>query len=170
VIAHETGVGDTIDPLAGSYFVESLTDAVERGAREYLDKIDSLGGAVRAIELGFQQKEIHEAAYRWQQRLEDGEVVVVGVNRFVTEEQLRPDVLKIDSRLEQARAERLSRLRAGRDESAVESALAALEAAARGSANLMPRILDAVEARCTLGGIADRLRAVFGVHRDQFTL
>ena len=91
VIAHETGVGDTIDPLAGSYFVESLTDAVERGARDYLDKIDRLGGAVRAIERGFQQKEIHEAAYRWQEKMDAGEKVVVGVNRFVNDDPLRPD-------------------------------------------------------------------------------
>jgi len=170
VIAHETGVGDTVDPLAGSYFVENLTDAVERGARDYLDKIDSLGGAVRAIELGFQQTEIHEAAYRWQTRLDAGEEVVVGVNRFVTADQPRPELLKIDPRLESDRVERLNRLRANRDESAAQAALAALETAARGDANLMPRIVDAVEARCTLGGIADRLRAVFGVHRDQFTL
>ncbi len=170
VLAHETGVGDTIDPLAGSYFVEHLTDAVERGARDYLDKIESLGGAVRAIEIGFQQREIHEAAYRWQKQLEAGEEVVVGVNRFVTDEQLRPEVLRIDTRLERARVDRLARLRAGRDESAVAAAMSRLEEAARGSANLMPRILDAVETRCTLGEIADRLRAVFGVHREQFTL
>ena len=170
VLAHETGVGDTIDPLAGSYFVESLTDAVERGAREYLDKIDGLGGAVRAIERGFQQKEIHEAAYRWQRKLDAGEEVVVGVNRFVNDDPLRPEVLKIDHRLEHTRTEQLARLRRSRDEAAAESALTALEMAARGDANLMPRILDAVEARCTLGGIADRLRTVFGVHRDEFTL
>jgi methylmalonyl-CoA mutase N-terminal domain/subunit len=170
VLAHETGVGDTIDPLAGSYFVEHLTDAVERGARDYLDKIESLGGAVRAIEVGFQQREIHEAAYRWQQKLEAGEEVVVGVNRFVTDEQLKPEVLRIDTRLERARVDRLARLRAERDASTVAAAMSELEDAARGSANLMPRILGAVEARCTLGEIADRLRAVFGVHREQFTL
>ena len=170
VIAHETGVGDTIDPLAGSYFVERLTDAVERGTRDYLDKIDSLGGAVQAIERGFQQTEIHEAAYRWQKKMDAGEEVVVGVNRFVTDDQLRPEVLKIDKRLEHSRAERLARLRSSRDESAAEAALTALEEVAQGSGNLMPPILAAVEARCTLGGIADRLRAVFGVHRDQFTL
>ncbi len=169
VIAHETGIGDTIDPLAGSYFVESLTAAVERGARDYLDKIDSLGGAVRAIESGFQQREIHEAAYRWQTKLDAGEAVVVGVNRFVSADPPRPERTKIDDRLERTRAEGLARLRAGRDESAAEVALTALEAAARGSANLMPRILDAVEARCTLGAITDRMKAVFGVHRDPFT-
>ncbi len=170
VIAHETGVADTIDPLAGSYFVESLTDAVERGAREYLDRIERLGGAVRAIELGFQQQEIHEAAYRWQRRLEAGEETVVGVNRFVTDERLRPEVLKIDDRLERERAGRLARLRSDRDSPAADEALAALDKTARGSGNLMPPILEAVEARCTLGEISDRLRAVFGVHQDDFAL
>ena len=170
VLAHETGVGDTIDPLAGSYFVENMTDAVERGAQDYLDKIDALGGAVRAIELGFQQTEIHEAAYRWQKKLDAGEEVVVGVNRFLTDEQMRPEILKIDRRLERDRVDRLERLRADRDEPKAEATLEALETAARGNGNLMPRILDAVEARCTVGGIADCLRGVFGVHRDQFTL
>ena len=125
---------------------------------------------MRAIERGFQQKEIHEAAYRWQRKLDAGEEVVVGVNRFVNDDPRRPEVLKIDHRLEHTRTEQLARLRRSRDEAAAESALTALEMAARGDANLMPRILDAVEARCTLGGIADCLRTVFGVHRDEFTL
>jgi len=170
VIAHETGVGDTIDPLAGSYFVESLTDAVERGARDYLDRIEELGGAVRCIERGFQQREIHEAAYRWQKKVDTGEAVVVGVNRFVNENELRPEVLTVDPGLERTRAERLTKLRRTRDGAAADRVLAALERTARGTANLMPPILDAVEARCTLGEIADRLRSVFGVHREEFTL
>jgi methylmalonyl-CoA mutase N-terminal domain/subunit len=168
VLAHETGVADTIDPLAGSYYVESLTDAVEAGAREYLDKIEELGGAVRAIELGYQQREIHESAYRWQRRVDAGEEVVVGVNRFANENELRPEVLRIDTRLERERVERLARLRSDRDETAVQGALGELEQAARGETNLMPPILTAVEARATLGEISDRLRNVFGVHRDQF--
>jgi methylmalonyl-CoA mutase N-terminal domain/subunit len=168
VLAHETGVADTIDPLAGSYYVESLTDAVEAGAREYLDKIEELGGAVRAIELGYQQREIHESAYRWQRRVDAGEEVVVGVNRFANENELRPEVLRVDTRLERERVERLARLRSDRDETAVQGALGELEQAARGETNLMPPILTAVEARATLGEISDRLRNVFGVHRDQF--
>jgi methylmalonyl-CoA mutase N-terminal domain/subunit len=168
VLAHETGVADTIDPLAGSYYVESLTDAVEAGAREYLDKIEELGGAVRAIEQGYQQREIHESAYRWQRRVDAGEEVVVGVNRFANENELRPEVLRIDTRLERERVERLARLRSDRDETAVQGALGELEQAARGETNLMPPILTAVEARATLGEISDRLRNVFGVHRDQF--
>jgi len=170
VLAHETGIGDTIDPLAGSYYVEHLTDSVEAGAREYLAKIEELGGAVRAIELGFQQREIHESAYRWQRKVDAGEEVVVGVNRFTNENELRPEVLRIDTRAERERAERLARLRSDRDDGAVTGALDALDEAARGESNLMPRILTAVEARATLGEISDRLRGVFGVYRDEFSL
>jgi methylmalonyl-CoA mutase N-terminal domain/subunit len=170
VIAHETGVCDTIDPLAGSYYVESLTDAVERAAREYLEKIDELGGAVRAIELGFQQREIHEAAYRWQKRVEAGDEIVVGVNRYTLEENIRPPVLRVDERHERERAERLGELRRSRDAAAAERAIDAMEAAARGDQNLMPPILAAVESNVTLGEISDTLRRVFGVHHESFAL
>jgi methylmalonyl-CoA mutase N-terminal domain/subunit len=169
VIAHETGVADTADPLAGSYFVETLTDAVERGAREYLDRIDALGGAVRAIEMGFQQREIHEAAYRWQKRVESGDVVVVGVNRFAEGEAARPPVLRVDETLRRERAERLGALRARRDAASAAEALFAVESAAGSGANLLPPILGAVERLATLGEISDRLRAVLGTHRDAFT-
>jgi methylmalonyl-CoA mutase, N-terminal domain len=168
VIAHESGVCDTVDPLAGSYFVEALTDAVERGAREYLEKIDALGGAVKAIEKGFQQREIHEAAYRWQKQVEAGEQIVVGVNRFTEGETAKPPILKVDATLQARRAERLKTLRARRDGAAASRALDAIEAAARSDANLMPPIVDAVEACCTLGEIADRLRAVYGVYHEAF--
>jgi len=169
VIAHETGVCDTIDPLAGSYFVESLTESIEREARDYIERIDRMGGAVRAIELGFQQREIHEAAYRWQKQVEAGEQVVVGVNRFRVEaDEARPEVLRVDEKLHARRAERLRELRARRDAAAVREALEALESAARGDGNLMPPILAAVRARATLGEIADRLRTVFGVHQETF--
>jgi methylmalonyl-CoA mutase N-terminal domain/subunit len=150
--------------------VESLTGAIERGAQSYLDEIEKLGGAVRAIELGFQQREIHEAAYRWQRRVESGEAVVVGVNRFREKRQARPQVLRVDETLQGARSGELARLRAERDGAAVERALADLELAARGEANLMPRILEAVERYATLGEIADRLRSVFGVHQERFAL
>jgi methylmalonyl-CoA mutase N-terminal domain/subunit len=166
VIAHESGVCDTVDPLAGSYFVESLTDAIERGAREYIEKIDALGGAVRAIERGFQQKEIHDAAYAWQKRVEHDEAIVVGVNRYVQQEEARPEVLRVDEAVVRGRRDRLEQLRARRDASAVERALSALEQGARGDANLVPLILDAVECYATLGEISDTLRSVFGVHHE----
>ena len=168
VIAHESGAGDTVDPLAGSYFVESLTDAVESGARAYLERIESCGGAVAAIERGFQQREIHEAAYRWQKRVESGDAVVVGVNRFTQDEDVRPEVLRVDENLRTVRRERLAALRARRDADAVERALARLEAEARDGANVMPAVLAAVEAYATLGEISDRLRSVFGTYHQSF--
>jgi methylmalonyl-CoA mutase N-terminal domain/subunit len=168
VIAHETGVADTVDPLAGSFFVERLTDAIEAGAREYLERIDRMGGAVRSIERGFQQREIHEAAYRWQKRVEAGDAVVVGVNRFTEGEAPRPPVLKVDAAIERERRERLRSLRARRAASAVGAVLAAVEAAARSGVNLMPPIVAAVEAEATLGEVSDRLRSVFGTHHESF--
>ena len=168
VIAHETGVADTVDPLAGSYFVESITDAIEKGAADYIAKIDAMGGAVPAIERGFQQREIHEAAYRWQKQVESGDAVVVGVNRFVQSDRVKPSPLKLDPAAEGARRERLAALRRRRDAAAVTAALSHVDEAARSGANLMPAILGAVESLATLGEIADRLRAVFGTHHETF--
>jgi methylmalonyl-CoA mutase N-terminal domain/subunit len=169
VIAHETGVCDTIDPLAGSYFVESLTDAVEEAARKYIERIDQLGGAVFAIEAGFQQHEIHEAAYRWQKGVDNGGSVVVGVNRYRTEHgEEKPPILHVDEKLHSLRARKLEELRAGRDAHAVEEALQAVETTARSEENLMPAILRAVEAYATVGEISDRLRAAFGVYQETF--
>ena len=168
VIAYETGVADTVDPLAGSYFVESLTDAIEAGAIEYIAKIDTMGGATRAIESGFQQREIHEAAYRWQKQVETGDAVVVGVNRFTASDAVKPPLSKVDASAESARRERLAALRRRRDAKAVDAALRRVDDAARTDANLMPPILAAVESHATLGEIADRLRAVFGTHRETF--
>jgi methylmalonyl-CoA mutase N-terminal domain/subunit len=168
VIAYETGVADTVDPLAGSYFVESLTDAIEAAAADYIAKIDAMGGATRAIERGFQQREIHEAAYRWQKQVESGDAVVVGVNRFTASDEVKPPILKVDASAESARRERLARMRSLRDGGAVAAALARVEEAARSGANVMPPILFAVEQYATLGEIADRLRAVFGSHRETF--
>jgi methylmalonyl-CoA mutase N-terminal domain/subunit len=167
VIAHETGVCDTVDPLAGSYFVESLTNELEQRVRDYLMKIERLGGAVPAIERGFQQREIHEAAYAWQRRVESGEEVVVGVNRFTDEQAVRPPLLRIDEKLEEERRRRLEAWKARRDAGAVERALAAIEQCARGDANLLPPILSAVEHGATLGEVSDRLRHVFGAFRGQ---
>ncbi len=170
VIAYETGVTDTVDPLAGSYYVESLTDSIEEGARDYIRRLDEMGGAVPAIEQGFQQREIHEAAYRRQKAVEAGDEVVVGVNRFTEsdENSTRPPVLHVDEALQTVRAEKLRALRDRRDNTAVDAALVALESAARGDANLMPPILAAVESEATLGEIADRLRDVFGTYRESF--
>jgi methylmalonyl-CoA mutase N-terminal domain/subunit len=170
VLAHESGAGDTVDPLAGSWFVESLTDAIEHGAREYLERIDGMGGAVRAIEAGFQQREIHDAAYRWQKAVESEDAIVVGVNRFAQDEDIRPEILHVDEGLQETRRARLAALRDRRDATAVEAALAALESAARDGANLMPHVLAAVEAYATLGEISDRLRAVFGEYHESFAV
>jgi methylmalonyl-CoA mutase N-terminal domain/subunit len=168
VIAYESGVADTVDPLAGSYFVESLTDEIEAKAAEYIAKIDAMGGAAAAIERGFQQREIHEAAYRWQKAVESGDAVVVGVNRFTSAAAAKPSVLKVDASAEDKRRARLARLRERRDAVRVAASLARVDEAARGDANLMPPILDAVESHATLGEISERLRAVFGSHQETF--
>ncbi|HEX6122483.1 MAG TPA: methylmalonyl-CoA mutase family protein, partial [Ktedonobacterales bacterium] len=167
VLAYETGVADTIDPLAGSYFVEALTDELERRAGAYIAKIDELGGSVRAIEQGYIQREIEEAAYTYQQALEEERAVVVGVNRFQMEEERMPPILKVDPAVGRRQATKLAALRARRDNAAVGAALAALEEAARGSENLLPRILVAVEAYATLGEISDTLRGVFGEQHER---
>ncbi len=168
VIAHETGVCDTVDPLAGSYYVEALTDELEKKARAYIEKINELGGAVRAIEMGFQQREIHDAAYAWQKRVESKDAIVVGVNRYMEEEKAKPPLLRVDESLQKQRAEKLRALRGRRDGDAVKRALADIEAAASGDANLMPPILTAVEQLATLGEISDTLRKVYGVYRESF--
>jgi methylmalonyl-CoA mutase N-terminal domain/subunit len=167
VLAYETGVADTIDPLAGSYFVEALTDELERRAWEYIEKIDALGGSVRAIEQGYIQREIEEAAYAYQRDLEAERRIVVGVNKFQVAEEQPIEILRVDPELGRRQAAKLAALRDRRDSDAVTAALDALEAAARGTDNLMPHILTAVEAYATLGEISDTLRRVFGEQRDQ---
>jgi methylmalonyl-CoA mutase, N-terminal domain len=162
VLGYETGIADTIDPLAGSYFVEYLTDEIERRAGEYIDRIDAMGGSVKAIEAGFIQNEIARAAYEAQKRIENGEDVVVGVNRFTIDEPPFADVLKVDDALRAKQIERLTRVKTTRDAAAVREKLDAIAAAATGTENLMPRILDAVEAYATLGEISDTLRAAWG--------
>ncbi len=165
IIAFETGVTDTVDPLAGSYFIESLTDEIERRAMEYIKKIDEMGGAPRAIEKGFIQREITQSAYEHQRLVDSGERVVVGVNKFVIEEGHTFDYMRVDPEAERRQIERVRSVRASRDQSAVDDALAALRAAAEGTDNLMPFILDAVRAYATLGEICDVLRGVFGEYR-----
>jgi len=170
VLAYETGVADTIDPLAGSYYVEALTDELERRAEEYIAKIDELGGSVRAIELGYIQREIEDAAYRYQVALEDQRRIVVGVNRFTQQEVQHPAILRVDPELGRKQTARVRDLRERRDNAAVGSALSALEETARANDSLMPRILAAVEANATLGEISDTLRAVFGEQRSERTI
>ena len=170
ILAYETGVADTIDPLAGSYFVEALTDGLERQAWDYIHTIDELGGSVRAVEQGYIQREIEEAAYTYQQELEAGRRIVVGVNRFQVEEEHSIPILRVDPAVGQRQAAKLEALRQRRDNAAVGAALAALEDAARGTANLLPRILSSVECYATLGEISDTLRRVFGEQRDERTL
>ncbi len=165
IIAYETGVGDTVDPLAGSYFVETLTDEIERRAMEYIEKIDAMGGAVRAIENGFVQREIHESAYEHQRLVDEGRRVIVGVNRFVVEEEPTYDYLRIDTEVEAEQIRRLQRVREERDARAVDERLEELRQAALGSDNLVPFILDAVRAYATLGEICGVLREVFGEYR-----
>jgi methylmalonyl-CoA mutase N-terminal domain/subunit len=162
VIAYETAVCDTIDPLAGSYYLEKLTDAVEARAQEYIDQIDRLGGAVAAIEKGFIQKEIARSAYRYQQEIEAGKRVIVGLNRFHTEEDRLKDLLKVDPEVGEKQKARLKELKNTRDNAAVKQALAELKKAAEGTDNLMPLILKAVTALATLGEVCDTLREVFG--------
>jgi methylmalonyl-CoA mutase N-terminal domain/subunit len=167
ILAHESGVADTVDPLGGSYAVERLTRDVEAGAEDYIRRIDELGGAVHAI--GFMQREIQDAAYRWQREVEDKTRVVVGVNEFVTEDEPPAALFALDPGVGQALAERVARVRRARDAGAAARALDALEAGARGRANLVPLMVDAVERAATLGEICDRLRAVFGVHQPSVT-
>ncbi len=166
VIAYESGVASTVDPLAGSYLIERLTNEIERGALQYLSRIDAMGGMLRAIERGYIQQEIQAAAYQTQRAIETGEKVVVGVNRFAAEAETPIPVLQVDPQLEAAQVERLRRVRAARDDAAAASALQALERAAASTDNLTPFILAAVEAWCTVGEISDALRRVFGEYHE----
>ena len=166
VIAYESGVGDVVDPLGGSYFIEDMTNRLEAEANDYLKAIDALGGALSALDQGFQQREIAEAAYRYQMQVEGKERIVVGVNEFKTAEQ-PVDVLKLDPSIGQRQVERLRKLRAERDNAAVGAHLTRLEQAARGDANLIPMMIDCVESRGTLGEISHCLRRVWGEYQPQ---
>ncbi len=162
VIAYESGVADTVDPLGGSWFVESLTDQIERRAAEYIDAIDRLGGAVKAIEGGFQQREIQQAAYSYQQAVESGDQVVVGVNRFAAKTNQPIELLRLDPSIEKCQRQRLAAVRAGRDDAAVRRALDEVTRCGHGTDNVMPAIIDAVRAYATLGEISDAMRVAFG--------
>src|SRR5882762_2296723 len=166
IVGYETGVANTVDPLAGSYFIESLTSQIEDGARTYLDKIEALGGMLKAIERGYVQQEIQSAAYEYQKAVDHGDAVVVGVNRFVAGEEKPVPLQRIDEALEPKQVERLRALRARRDQKPWQEALQRVEEAARSGQNLMPRILTAVEAFATVGEISDTMRRVFGEYEE----
>jgi methylmalonyl-CoA mutase, N-terminal domain len=165
VIAYESEVADTIDPLAGSYYVESLTKELEERAREYLARIDDLGGAVAAIERGFMQREIQNSAFSYQREIETNQRIIVGVNQFTATDTESPDLLKVNPDLEEKQKERVARVRAERDSAAASQAVASVARAASDGSNLMPPIIEAVRRHATLGEIADAMRSVFGQHQ-----
>ncbi len=167
ILAEESGVTHTIDPLAGSYFVESLTDRMEKEANEYIRRIDEIGGIIPAIEQGFPQKEIADAAYRYQQQLDSRSKIVVGVNKYTMEERSRPETLKISHEVEEEQLERLARVRDGRNEEKLERALSALREAAEAGQNLMPFMLECVRAYGTVGEVCGALVPVFGKYQEE---
>jgi methylmalonyl-CoA mutase N-terminal domain/subunit len=170
ILAHEAKLADVVDPLAGSYYVESLTDELEQRAAALIARVDELGGMVAAIEKGFPQREIQNAAYAYQMAVQKGEQVVVGVNRFTVENEVKPDLLRVDEALGAVRRRQIAEVRAERDNGAVRTALERLAAEAKGTGNLMPRILEAVKAEATLGEICDGLREVFGEYQERLVL
>jgi len=170
VIAHESGVADTVDPLAGSYAVEELTTKLEEMAMDYITKIDKMGGMLRAIETGYVQREIQEAAYAYQRSLETNDAVVVGVNRFQTDQAETIPIMRIDEKIERNQVERLRSLRESRDPGGSADALNGLEEAAKGTENLLPRILTCVESDVTVGEISHRLRSVWGEYSEAVTV
>ena len=168
VIAHESGVADTVDPLAGSYAIEELTTQLEQMAVDYIEKIDAMGGMLRAIETGYVQSEIQEAAYEYQRAVETGDAIVVGVNSFRLDDEVPMTVLRVDEQIEREQVARTQAVRAKRNAGDAENALNAIEEAARGTENLLPRILTAVEAEVTVGEISNRLRTVWGEYRESY--
>ncbi len=166
IIATETGVANTVDPLAGSYFIEKRTNEIEHDARELLDRIDGLGGTLAAIEAGIIQRQIQDSAYQAQLAVDSGQAIVVGVNRYQDSEASKVEVFQLDPEVERQQVERVRAVRATRDAAETSAALAGVESAASGSDNLVPAIIRAVEARATVGEIADTLRQVFGEYRE----
>jgi len=165
VVAFESGVVDTADPLAGSYFIESLTDEVEQKAWELISKIDAMGGSVSAIEQGFIQDEIARSAYEYQCGIESGEKIIVGVNKFIVNEPNNTPIFKIDDSIRTVQSERLTQLRSNRDADKAKESLNNIRSATTDGTNLMPHVISAVENYCTLGEIADVLRNVYGEYR-----
>ena len=165
IIAYESGAAETVDPLAGSYYVESLTNRIEEEARAYIDKITAMGGSVRAIESGYMQREIQESAYQYQRQVETGARVIVGMNKFEIEEEAPKNLLRVDMSVQESQKAKIAAVKARRDGAAVTAALAELRSAAVGTANLMPPILAVVKAYATLQEICDVMRDVFGEYR-----
>ena len=170
IIAHESEVTNTVDPLGGSYYVESLTNRLEEGAREYFRKLEAMGGMVRAIEQGYPQREILDASQRYQREVERKEQVIVGVNEYVEPDGQRIPILKIGPEVEKDQVDRLASLRSRRDPFKMAGTLEALQEAAAGDENLMPYLLDAVKANATLGEICTALREVFGAYKEPVVL
>jgi methylmalonyl-CoA mutase, N-terminal domain len=166
IIAAESGVANTVDPFAGSYYIEKLTNDIEEGATELLARIDAVGGTLSAIESGYIQRQIQDSAYKAQISIDGGHAVVVGVNRYTSDEADRIEMFSLDPRLERAQSDRVRDVRARRDQTRWRSALDAVASAAKASDNLVPPIIAAVEAEATVGEIADTLRAVFGEYRE----
>jgi len=166
IIAYESGVGDVVDPLGGSYYVECLTNELERGMKEYIEAIDEMGGALKAIESGYIQKELVRSSYDYQKAVDSGEQVVVGVNRFRVEEKLDADLLEIDERIERKQKERLKKLRKERDNKKVKRTLNKVHQMAESDENIMPVLIEAVKTYATVGEIADALRSVFGEYHE----
>ncbi len=167
IIAEESGVTNTIDPLGGSWAIEALTDRIEQEALAYIERIDELGGIINAISTGYPQKEIADSAYRYQQQLDAGEKIIVGVNKYqVPPEERSLDILRIEPEVERSQIERVKKLKAERNQATVTEHLGRVHAAARNGTNLMPPLIEAVKASCTLGEISDVYRDVFGVYRD----
>jgi methylmalonyl-CoA mutase N-terminal domain/subunit len=166
IIAYETGVVNTPDPLGGSYYVEALTARIEEEALRYIRRIDEMGGIIQAVERGYPQKEIADSAYRFQQQVERGERVIVGINRFETEEEVTIPVLKIDPEIERRQIERVRAVREKRAPAKYAQAVGALRDACLSDRNLVPYVLDAVRAQATLGEIADIFREAYGVYRE----
>ncbi|MEI8240641.1 MAG: methylmalonyl-CoA mutase family protein, partial [Actinomycetota bacterium] len=167
VIGYESGIADTPDPLAGSYFVETLTDEIERLAWDYIARIDEMGGAVEAIEAGFQQDEIMEAAYAYAKSIDDDERVIVGVNKFTVDNEPEPEVFPIDPELEPGQLARLAAYKANRDSALLQARLAEMQVAARGTQNLLYPMKEALRVGATLGEVSDALREVFGVYQPR---
>lgn len=167
IIAHESGVADTVDPLGGSYYMEALTNRLEQDVWQYLERIEKMGGAVAAIEQHFFQREIAAEAYRYEKEIESDERTIVGVNKFTAEQAVSSPIPRMNPEIELRQKERLAALRARRDNSKASNALTSLCAAAKTDENLMPHIIAAVEQLCTLGEIADTLRGVWGEFHDQ---
>ena len=170
VIAHESGVADTVDPFAGSYAIEEITTELERLAVEYIEKIDAMGGMLRAIETGYVQREIQEAAYEYQRAVEKKDAIVVGVNKFQSDEANRIPIMSIDENIERDQIERVRAVRERREASRAETAIAALQEAGGGTENLLPRILECVEAEVTVGEISHALRKVWGEYKEAVTV